>query len=96
VDGLIKLAESSGAVGDVFNLGSEKEISILDLAGLVKELTNSKSEIVFVPYDEAYEEGFEDMARRVPDVRKAGELVGFRNTRTMKEIVKSVVGHFSE
>ena len=70
VGALIKLMDHSDSVGQVFNIGSTEEISILQLAEKVKALTNSASEIVFVPYDEAYEEGFEDMPRRVPDTSK--------------------------
>jgi UDP-glucose 4-epimerase len=95
VAGLLLLADNGASVGDVFNLGSEAEIEILELARLVKELTNTRSEIVFVPYDEAYEEGFEDMSRRVPDTRKARELVGFRSTRDIKDILKDVIRHLS-
>src|SRR5262252_6179588 len=70
VGALMKLMDDERSVGQVFNIGSNREISIADLARKVKELTNSESEIVFVPYDEAYEEGFEDMPRRVPDIAK--------------------------
>ena len=75
---LIKLMDHKDAVGNVFNIGSNEEISILQLAQRMKELTQSESEIVFVPYDEAYEEGFEDMPRRIPDITKVRDLVGFR------------------
>ena len=76
VRAIITLVERSEAVGEVFNVGSEQEITILELARKVKELTGSKSEIVFVPYDEAYEEGFEDMQRRIPDMSKLRSLTG--------------------
>src|SRR5216683_2224492 len=75
---LMKLMDDDKAVGEVFNVGSNQEITIMDLAKKVKELTNSESEIVLVPYDEAYEEGFEDMPRRVPDISKVNKQVGFR------------------
>lgn len=93
VGALIKLMEHEGAVGGVFNIGSNQEVTILELAERVRELTDSKSEIVFVPYDEAYEEGFEDMPRRVPDITKVGTLVGFRPTVKLDEILKTVVDY---
>ncbi|HEU5133471.1 MAG TPA: hypothetical protein VFT26_15250, partial [Pyrinomonadaceae bacterium] len=71
------------------------EISILELAQRVKELTQSDSEIVFIPYDEAYEEGFEDMPRRVPDISKVSELVGFRPEMSLDGILKTVIDYQS-
>ena len=96
VGALIKLMEHPQAVGQVFNIGSNQEISILKLAERIKELTQSESEIVFVPYDEAYEEGFEDMPRRVPDISKVGELVGFRPQMDLNGILESVVDYQSD
>ena len=95
VGALIKLMDNPLAVGQVFNIGSNQEISILNLAQRVKELTRSTSEIVFVPYDEAYEEGFEDMPRRVPDISKVGELVGFRPEMGLDGILESVIDYQS-
>jgi UDP-glucose 4-epimerase len=69
------------------------EISIRDLAERVKEITQSDSEIVFVPYDQAYEEGFEDMPRRIPDISKISELVGFRPEMGLDGILESVVDY---
>jgi UDP-glucose 4-epimerase len=91
VGALIKLMDRSDSVGQVYNIGSTEEISIFQLAEKVKELTNSNSEIVFVPYDEAYEEGFEDMPRRVPDITKINQLVGFRPEMTLEGILQSVI-----
>src|ERR687884_1987339 len=91
VQALIKLMDEPSAVGQVFNIGSHQEVTILELAGRVKQLTNSDSEIVFVPYDEAYEEGFEDMPRRVPDTTKARTLVGFEVKESLDGILKKVV-----
>jgi UDP-glucose 4-epimerase len=68
----------------------------LDLAKRVKELTKSESEIVFVPYDEAYEEGFEDMPRRIPDITKVQQLVGFAPSMKLDGILQSVIDHQSD
>jgi UDP-glucose 4-epimerase len=91
VGALTKLIDHPSAVGEIFNLGSNEEVSILDLAKAVKRLTPSPSEIVFIPYAEAYEAGFEDMPRRVPDTTKVRELVGFRPSMSLDEIISSVV-----
>jgi UDP-glucose 4-epimerase len=91
VGALIKLMDHPDSVGQVFNIGSTEEISILQLARKVKELTHSDSEIVFVPYDEAYEEGFEDMPRRVPDTSKINQLVGFKPEIKLDGILETVI-----
>ena len=91
VGALMKLMDDESAVGEVFNVGSNQEITILDLARKVKELTNSKSEITFVPYDEAYEEGFEDMPRRIPDISKVNGRVGFQPEKSLDGILDSVI-----
>lgn len=95
VGALIGLMEHKDAVGKVFNIGSNQEITILDLARRVQELTQSTSEIVFVPYDEAYEEGFEDMPRRIPDISKVHDLVGFRPEMSLDGILKTVIDYQS-
>ena len=95
VGALIKLMDHEEAVGQVFNIGSNEEITILELAQRIKKLTKSDSEIVFVPYDEAYEEGFEDMPRRVPDIAKIHELVGFRPEMSLDGILQSVMEYQS-
>lgn len=95
VGALIKLMDHPDSVGQVFNIGSSEEISIVKLAEKVKELTNSASEIVFVPYDEAYEEGFEDMPRRVPDTSKIKKLVGFEPKMKLEGILQSVIDYHS-
>ncbi len=95
VGALMKLMDNDKSVGQVFNIGSNQEISIIDLANKVKELTSSESEIVLVPYDEAYEEGFEDMPRRVPDTSKANEHIGFEPTIDLNGILTSVIAFHS-
>ena len=95
VGALMKLMDHEKSVGQVFNIGSNQEISIFDLANKVKELTSSESEIQLVPYDEAYEEGFEDMPRRVPDISKANQHIGFAPTIDLEGILKTVIAFHS-
>jgi len=95
VGALIKVMDHADSVGQVYNIGSTEEISIVKLAEKVKGLTNSDSEIVFVPYDEAYEEGFEDMPRRVPDTSKIKQLVGFQPKMKLDGILQSVIDYHS-
>jgi UDP-glucose 4-epimerase len=96
VGALVKLMEREEAVGQVFNIGSNEEVTILELAERVKELTKSSSEIVFVPYDEAYEEGFEDMPRRIPDITKISQHVGFRPSMKLDGILQSVITYYRD
>jgi UDP-glucose 4-epimerase len=91
---LLKLVNEPRAVGEVFNIGNEEEITIYKLAERVKQLTGSSSDIVLVPYDKAYEAGFEDMPRRVPDLRKVYRLVGYRPTVQLDEIIANVAEYF--
>jgi UDP-glucose 4-epimerase len=93
VEGLVCLLDDEGAVGDVFNVGSQNEISIRALAELVAELTGSSSKVRFVPYEEAYEPGFEDMERRLPDINKITALTGWAPTRSLNEIVRDVIAY---
>ena len=93
VDALVRLAGEPRAVGDVFNIGSTSEVTIQDLAERVKKMTKSASVIVNVPYDVAYEAGFEDMPRRVPDITKIQSLVGFAPKLGLEDIIRSVVEH---
>jgi UDP-glucose 4-epimerase len=88
---LPRLLDHPDAYGRVFNLGSDEEISMAELAEMVREESGSTSKIRFVPYEEAYEDGFEDMLRRVPDTTRARELVGFRPTLGLREIVRLVI-----
>jgi UDP-glucose 4-epimerase len=95
VGALIGLMEHPDAVGQVFNIGSNEEVSIGELAERVKELTNSDSDITFTPYNEAYEEGFEDMPRRVPNISKVQSLVGFRPQVSLDGILERVIDYYS-
>ncbi|MDQ2974628.1 MAG: GDP-mannose 4,6-dehydratase [Acidobacteriota bacterium] len=95
VGALIKLMDHAESVGQVYNIGSNEEISIFQLAEKVKELASSDSEIVFMPYDEAYEEGFEDMPRRVPDITKIDELIGFKPKMALDGILRTVIDFYS-
>lgn len=91
VDALPRLLEHPGAPGQATNLGSTEEVTVEQLAHRIIALTGSTSEVRHVPYDEAYEEGFEDMPRRVPDLTRARELVGFAPSYDLDAIIASVV-----
>ena len=91
VEALVRLMEHPDAVGQVFNLGSQEEVTVEELARRVIRATHSSSQIAYVPYAEAYEEGFEDMPRRVPDITKIHELIGFSPTMHLDEIIRTVV-----
>ena len=93
---LIKLMKSQDAIGQVFNIGSQEEINIEDLAKKVIEITKSTSKIIYIPYEKAYEEGFEDMQRRVPDTSKVRNLVGFKPTVDLDGIIKTVVEYYKK
>ena len=91
VRAMADLMRRDDAYGEVFNIGADEEISILDLARQVQRMTESKSEITIVPYEEAYEPGFEDMQRRVPDTSKIRSLLGWHPTRSLTEILSDVI-----
>jgi len=93
VRALIALAEHPDAVGHVFNVGNDEEVRIVDLAHRVKALSGSDSPIVFIPYDRAYGDGFEDMRRRVPDLTKIRTLIGYQPTVRLDEILQRVIAH---
>ncbi|HZM89901.1 MAG TPA: GDP-mannose 4,6-dehydratase [Blastocatellia bacterium] len=96
VGALIAIAEHPKAVGEVYNIGSNQELTIVELAKRIKELAGSESNLMFVPYDEAYEEGFEDMMRRVPDISKIRGLVGYEPKVDLEGIIKSVIGYYRQ
>lgn len=95
VKALVALMDHPGSVGNVYNIGSNEEVSMNTLAVRIRTLTSSESEIVHIPYNEAYEEGFEDMARRVPDTSKILALIGFRPETTLDSTLKSVIAYHS-
>jgi UDP-glucose 4-epimerase len=94
VEGLIRLMDTGRAVGQVVNVGNTEEVSIEGLARMVKERTGSASPVEYVPYDQAYEPGFEDMMRRVPSVDKLHDLTGFRPKTPLTEIIDRVTAYF--
>ncbi len=91
VRGIVGLIDEPRAIGEIFNVGGDGEISINDLAARVKSITHSPSPILHVPYDEAYQEGFEDMERRVPDIVKIANLIGYKNMCDLDGILAKVV-----
>lgn len=94
INGLTRIMESEECLGEIINIGHGKEITILELAERVKKLTNSHSEIKFIPYDEAFESGFEDMRRRVPDISKAKKLIGFSPKHDIDRILNDVIDSY--
>jgi UDP-glucose 4-epimerase len=96
VRGVVALMDEPRAVGQVFNIGNGNEITIGELAARIRTLTGSRSEIVHIPYDDAYEAGFEDMPRRVPDISKVRSLVGYAPTVELDEILTRVIEHFRQ
>jgi UDP-glucose 4-epimerase len=93
VQALFRLMTEESAYGNVFNVGATNEISVLDLAQRIIEVTGSGSDISLTSYDEAYGEGFEDMYRRVPDITKVQALIGWRPSRSLENIVRDVAAH---
>lgn len=90
VKGIVSLANTPKAVGEIFNIGGVEETSIEALAHRVKKVLNSSSPVAYIPYEEAYEEGFEDMRRRVPDMTKIQALVGYAPRLTLNDIICDV------
>jgi UDP-glucose 4-epimerase len=96
VEALLRLIPLDRAVGEVINIGNTEEVNIEDLAKIVKQRTDSSSPIQFVPYDQAYEPGFEDMMRRVPSIKKLESLTGFRPQTSLAEIIDRVSVYFRQ
>jgi UDP-glucose 4-epimerase len=96
VRAILSLAVSDKSIGEVFNIGGQGEITILDLAELIITLTNSKSEITFTEYEDAYAAGYEDMARRVPDITKISSLTGWSPSLNLESIIKDIASNYSK
>jgi UDP-glucose 4-epimerase len=96
VDALVKLVREPAAVGQVINIGTAQEVTIGQLAERVRVLSGSTSPITFVPYDEAYESGFEDMPRRVPDLTKITAMIGYAPKRTLDDILVQIIEYFRQ
>src|SRR5581483_1108002 len=92
---LVRLSELDSAVGLVFNVGSDQEVTINELAEVVKDVTGSDSPIRHISYEEAYGENFEDMMRRVPDLTRVREVIGYRTTKNLRQIVQAVADHLT-
>jgi len=90
-----RLCQNETAYGQVFNIGTDHEVSILNLAKRVIEITGSGSKIQLVPYDEAYAPGFEDMPRRIPDLRKIKQLIGYEPKMSLEDTIRSVVDSYT-
>jgi UDP-glucose 4-epimerase len=95
VNAMIALIEHRQAYGEVFNIGHTKEISIYELAVLVKKMTSSASEIRLIPYEQAYEAGFEDMHRRMPDISKIQTMIGYKPTLDLLQMLERIIASVS-
>lgn len=96
VEAIVKLMDNDKCIGQIYNIGTSEEITIYDLAKKVKELTNSKSQIKLIPYEEAYEEGFEDMKRRIPDIAKAGRDINYKPKVSLKRILQEIIEYYKK
>jgi UDP-glucose 4-epimerase len=94
VGALVQLVKEPSAIGQVINIGNTEEVTITNLAERIRELTGSRSPITLIPYDEAYESGFEDMPRRVPDLSKVTAMIGYKPKHTLEDILVQVIDYF--
>ncbi|MBZ0310826.1 MAG: GDP-mannose 4,6-dehydratase, partial [Anaerolineae bacterium] len=94
VDALVKLSQCDTALGEVFNIGSTEEVTIMELAQRVQSATHSASEIVLVPYEKAYKKGYEDMRRRVPDTGKIERLIQWKATTPLDMTIQQMIEHY--
>jgi UDP-glucose 4-epimerase len=95
VRAIVGLAESDAAVGDVFNIGSEREISIMELARLVRRIVGGGDDPILVPYEQAYQPGFEDMMRRVPDTRRIRKAIGWEPEIALETTIADVAAQLT-
>jgi len=93
VDALVRLLDLPAAYGEVFNVGADREVSIGELAAMVRAMTGSRSEIVRVPYEEAYGAGFEDMERRLPDLAKLRRWIGYEPRLSLEQTLEDIIRH---
>ena len=91
VNGVVSLANHPGAVGEIFNIGGKEKIIIFDLAEKIKRFSKSDSEIVYLPYEEVYGEGFEDMRHRIPDTTKLRNLIGYTPRVGLDDALKKTI-----
>jgi len=96
LDGLMALVNDHSAYGNVFNIGSTEEVSIENLAIMIKEMTKSPSKIKYIPYEEAYGQAFDDMLRRVPSLDKIYKQVGYKPKTTLRKTLEIIIDHFRE
>jgi UDP-glucose 4-epimerase len=96
VRAIVSLVEEPKAIGEIFNIGSEEAATIEELARKVVRLTGSNSDIIYIPYEEAYESGFEDMRHRVPDTGKIRNLIGYKPHYTLDMILEKVIEYFKQ
>ena len=95
VKGLELLMDNDDSVGEIFNIGGDEQISILNLANKIIDMTSSKSKIKFIPYEEAYADGFEDMKIRKPDISKINSFTGYKPSMNLDGIIKSIIDHYN-
>ena len=93
VRGLVDLVNCPDAVGNIFNIGNDHEVTINDLANRIVQMTESTSSLTYVPYDQVYGEGFVDMQRRAPDLAKIRRVIGYRTTKDLDDVIRLVVDH---
>lgn len=96
IDALVRLMAEPGAVGQVFNVGNEEEVTIKELALMVKEMAGSSSEVEYISYEKAYGPGYEDMQRRSPDIAKLKSLIHFEPKTNLKGIIQSVIDYYKK